>query len=169
MTGPLAPTNDRIWGPFRALVNLLVQPTRFYGTYEYTITSASSTAVSGTPNDTSLGLPSLNNVELRADSIATQTPTTGNLFHVIFVNGDPAKPKCSWTQPTAQSVTIGSTNITLATGSDYVALAGLVKGELTKIALALAGAAAPSGGGAVTYTNPYTTPGNVAASDVKAT
>jgi len=55
-----------------------------------------------------------------------------------------------------------------ASPTGFVALANLVSGELTKIKNALASAAAPSGGGPVTYGTPYTTVGNVAATVAKA-
>jgi hypothetical protein len=166
VTGPLVPTNDRIWGPFRALVNLLLQPTRFYGTYEYTITGTDGTTVNGTPNDPSLNLPSINGAELRADSIATQTPTVGNLCHIIFVNGDPARFKCSWCAPPPTAVSI-------AGGADYVALAGLVKDDFTILANAAAMTpAGPSEPGFKAFAAALVTanfPLPVAASKVKAT
>jgi hypothetical protein len=131
MTGPLAPTNDRIWGPFRSLVNLLIQPTRFYGTYEYTITGTNGTTVNATPNDPSLNLPSINGAELRADSIATQTPTVGNICHIIFVNGDPAKYKCSWSAPSPQSAAIAGGTSGVVRQSDAIGMGVLTAGPYT--------------------------------------
>ena len=72
----------------------------------------------------------------------------------------------------AHTITISSTAPHIALGtnpSDFVALASLVKQELTKIAAALAAATAPAGttGGPITYPGAaYTTPGNVASSEV---
>lgn len=146
MTGPLAPTTDRIWGPFRALVNLLIQPTRFYGTYEYTITGTDGSTVNGTPNDPSLNLPAINGAQLRADSIATQMPTVGNLCHIVFVDGNPAKFCCVWSAPSPESAAI------VGGGS-----ASARKGDEVTISVSqwnTAAPVAPSSGGAVTISSP---------------
>lgn len=69
-----------------------------------------------------------------------------------------------------QRIEIDSTSIVLGAGAtDYVALAAKVATELGNIATALSTATAPGGaGGPVTYGQPYTTPGSVAATLVKA-
>lgn len=104
-------TLDRIFEGFRSLVAKLLAPTKYYATYEYTITGTAGTTVDCTPNDTTKGLPALNSVELRADSIASQNPQTGNLCHIVFLNGDPTKPKCTWTQPNPTAAQLlGGTN-----------------------------------------------------------
>ncbi len=68
----------------------------------------------------------------------------------------------------AQQIRINGTNVSLgASASDFVALASLVKAELSKVVAALGSAAAPSGGGPVTYGHPYTTAGDVGSTLVK--
>lgn len=111
---------DRMWQYFRTLVRAELPELRFLGTYEYTILATDGSTVDGAPVDTSLGLPSLRQVELRADSIARQTPKLGDVCHVVFLNGDRTKPKCSWTAPDPTAVRIGPT------ASDFVALSSLV-------------------------------------------
>jgi hypothetical protein len=106
MTTLAADSLDRIWRGFRALVEILIAPTRFYGTYEYTIAGTDGTTVDATPNDTSTGMPPVTKAELRADTIATQKPTSGNLCHILFTDGNPAKPKCVWCQPSPQNAAI---------------------------------------------------------------
>ena len=97
---------DRIWESFRALVGLETAQMRFLGTYEYTIQATDGTTVDAASNDTSTGMPDVSRVELRADTIATQVPMVGNLCHIIFVDGNPAKPKCTWCQPAPVSAAI---------------------------------------------------------------
>jgi hypothetical protein len=143
-------TLDRIFSSFRSLIQKLLAPTRYYGTYEYTIVATDGTTVDGTPNDTTRGLPSLNKLELRADSIAAQTPQTRNLCHVIFVNGDPTKPKCTWTQP-------DPTSAQLLGGSNPVARLGDQVQVFLPPTLPIAGtlSGAPFTG-VITVTNPLT-------------
>lgn len=66
-------------------------------------------------------------------------------------------------------IRIGTTEIKIgAAASDFVALKSLVETELNKIKTALSTAAAPSGGGPVTYGTPYVSVGSVGASLTKA-
>jgi hypothetical protein len=97
---------DRLWDSFKRLVGVEIESTRYHGTYEYIITATDGVTVDAAPNDTTTGMPALNKVELRADAIATQTPTVGNICHVIFADGNPAKPKVTWCRPAPQSVAI---------------------------------------------------------------
>ena len=121
MTPPATPL-DRLWAGFRTLVLALTAPTRFYATYEYTITATDGTTVDATPNDTTTGMPPVNKAELRADTIGVQTPAVGNLCHIIFTDGNPAKPKCSWCQPQPTSVVVGAGATTLARGPSVAQL-----------------------------------------------
>jgi Phage protein Gp138 N-terminal domain len=81
---------------------------------------------------------------------------------IVGKDGDPAQIRMS-----AGSIQLGNA------GGDFVALANLVKGELTKIASAMASGtvvmAAPGGAAVpVVYGAEYTTPGNVASALIKA-
>lgn len=108
MSGGLLPViaRDRIWEAFRALVRLETQQARYLGTYEYTIQATDGATVDATANDTSTGMPDVSRAELRADTIATHVPTVGNLCHITFVDGNPAKPKCTWCQPAPASAAV---------------------------------------------------------------
>ena len=93
----VVPTRDRLWDPFRRLVALLVAPTRFYGRYRYTISNPTKATVDASPVDSTLGLPSLQGVQLNSDAIFTYLPTSGAECHIQFLDGNPALPRCVWT------------------------------------------------------------------------
>lgn len=104
----LTGTTDRLLGALEALIGRQVAPTRFYGRYEYTISNPSTTTVDcdPAPGALGLGLPSLQNVPIDADSISTYVPPSGGLCHIMFVNGLPTRPICVWTAGTATMVNI---------------------------------------------------------------
>lgn len=124
MTQPQTPTPlDRLLNALRSIIRGEFPTITFFGTYEYAITATDGTTVDCTPTDPSISLPALNKVPLRADAIATQTPTPGALCHVLFANGDPSKPYCVWTQPSPASATIGAqaTSVTIGEGATTLA------------------------------------------------
>lgn len=144
---------DRLWDAFRQLVGLVEVRTKFYATYEYTIQATDGLTVDVTPNDTTQGLPAMNKVQLRADTLASQTPKTGNLAHVIFANGDAAKPVCVWCQPNATKASVLGGSQAIARQGDscssnlpvgYTFVAGVL------------GLVAPPGGGPVTGVGNFT-------------
>jgi hypothetical protein len=98
LTTALAPAGDRVLGPIQQLVESRVAPTRFYGRYEYTISNPTPNTVDGTPTDTSIGLPDVQNVPIRTSSLATYTPPAGGLCEIQFTNGQPTRPVCVWTE-----------------------------------------------------------------------
>lgn len=108
---------DRVLRPIRSLVQKELAPLRFFGRYEYTISNPTSTTVDGYPTDTTLGLPDVQNVPLRASSIASVTPTAGALCHIMFLDGRPTEPVCVWCQADAS---IGPSAVTLAPQSSPV-------------------------------------------------
>lgn len=114
-------TGDRVLGPFQQMVERQVSPLRFFGRYEYTISNPKPTSVDGTPTDTSLGLPELQNVPIRGSSLASYVPPDGGLCEIQFVNGQPTRPVCVWTQADS---TAGPTEITIGpqgTGANGIA------------------------------------------------
>jgi hypothetical protein len=147
MSGGILPAiaRDRIWEAFRALVKLETQQARFFGTYEYTIQATDGNTVDATSNDTETGMPDVSGAELRADTIATQTPTVGQLCHIIFVDGNQAKPKCVWCQPAPQSAAIAGGGAGVARNGDEI--------TITSIQWTAASPVAPSGGGPVTISS----------------
>jgi hypothetical protein len=103
-------TEDRVIGPLNAVIDARVAPTRFYGRYEYTISNPSTSTVDGSPTDTTLGLPDLQNIPLDADSISSYSPANGGTCHIMFLNGQATQPICVWTSgnPTMASLLGGS-------------------------------------------------------------
>ena len=105
---------DRVLGPIQALIDSRVAPTRFYGRYAYTVSNPSDTTVDAAPVNPSLGLPDLQNVPLRADSIASFTPSDGCACDVMFLDGLPTQPVCVWCEADSNNgpatVTIGPQN-----------------------------------------------------------
>lgn len=106
-----APLRDRVLGPLQQIVERQVAPLRFFGRYEYTISNPSGTTIDGAPTDTTIGLPDVQNVSVMADSIASYSPPDGGLCHIQFVNGDPTKPVCVWTEASSSN---GPDNLAIA-------------------------------------------------------
>lgn len=113
LTGITSPNGmeDRVLGPFQRVIQKEIAPLRFFGRYSYKIVNPSSTTIDGTPVDTTLGLPDVQNVPITADSLATYTPPSGGVAHVQFVNGDPTQPICVWTESDSSN---GPDNVTFA-------------------------------------------------------
>lgn len=118
-----AGTLDRLWDAFRKLVSAEVSQVRWNGTYEYTITATNGTTIDATPTDTELGLPGISSVQLRADSIATQTPTVGNTAHIVFLGGKLSRPVCVWTEPVGVSASLVGGGQPVARQGDFVSSA----------------------------------------------
>jgi hypothetical protein len=104
-------TQDRVLGPLQQIVQKELAPAKFFGRYSYTISNPSGTTIDGSPTDTTLGLPDVQNVPLTGDSLASYTPPSGGVAHIQFVNGDPTQPVCVYTEADS---TNGPTDITLA-------------------------------------------------------
>lgn len=68
------------------------------GVYEYSIFASDGTTVDAIPTS-AVGLPSVNKVPLRSSAIGPLNPVTGKLCHIVFVNGDPRRPVCTWCEP----------------------------------------------------------------------
>ena len=91
---------DRLWQSFRALVVAEIRATVGYpGTYEYSIIRADGSTVDATPTNTTIGLPSINNLPLRTSPIGPLTPSKDRLCHVVFLSGDARAPRVTWVQP----------------------------------------------------------------------
>lgn len=96
-------TGDRVLGPVQALVDQRTAPLRFFGRYEYVISNPKPTTIDGTPVDTALGLPDLCGVPIQSDALASYVPPDGGRAHVMFLDGQPTKPVCVWTQADASA------------------------------------------------------------------
>lgn len=97
-------SNDRTLDSLRAIIDAEIRAVVGYpGTYEYVVVAGSSDAISADPVDDSIGLPGLNQVSMRALSIGGVTPLPGTQCHIVFLNGDLRKPRCTWVEPSAGS------------------------------------------------------------------
>jgi hypothetical protein len=113
-------SGDRVLGPIQQLVQKELQPARFYGRYEYTVSNPSATTVDAEPTDPALGLPDLQSVPLTADALASYTPAANATCHIMFVNGLPTKPVCVWTDQTPTKAQILSGGQPVARLGDQV-------------------------------------------------
>jgi hypothetical protein len=114
-------TADRVLGPIQQVIQKEIAAHKFFGRYEYTISNPQPTTIDGAPVDTALGLPELTSVPLMGDALASYTPPDGGKAHVMFLDGNPAKPVCVWTEVSSKN---GPTAITIApqgTGANNVA------------------------------------------------
>jgi hypothetical protein len=114
-------TGDRVLGPVQQLVDSRVAPLRFFGRYAYTISNAKATTIDGAPVDTTLGLPDLCGVPIRGSSLASYVPPNGGQADIQFLDGQPTKPVCVWTQADASA---GPTEIVVGpqgTGANGIA------------------------------------------------
>lgn len=80
----------------------------YCGTYEYTCNGVNGDGtINGSPTDSTVPLPALNNVPLRSSTIGgSSKPTAGNKFLVRFINQDPSRPIVVGCDPLVESVTI---------------------------------------------------------------
>lgn len=88
---------DNLTASFDAIVQKQIAPTRYYGRYSYTISNPSPTTIDASPVNQRIGLPDLQNVPIRADSISTYTPPDGGACDIMFLDGVPTQPICVWT------------------------------------------------------------------------
>jgi len=97
MSEPIEPTlNDRLMTAIRAIIRSEMPQFTYAGTYEYNCNGINGDGtVNGTPVDSSVPLPGLNYIPVRAPSTGgTSKPATGNKMLIRFVNCDPTRPIC---------------------------------------------------------------------------
>lgn len=106
MSAPVQPTvKDRLLTAFRALVRAEFPQYNYFGIYEYSVTAVNANplallvtlatsvvSIDATPVDTTIPLPSISNLIIKA--IVKTKPTVGDICHIMFANGDPSKPIC---------------------------------------------------------------------------
>lgn len=146
---------DRLAASINALIDRKLAPTRFFGRYSYTISNPTESTIDGTPNDKTLGLPEIQGAPLASDSIATYLPPGGGECHVMFVDGNPTKPRCVWTegQPTQAEILGGPTPIARIGDTTQTMVTGLG----TALATCLFQFVGPTGvGGSMLVGSPYT-------------
>jgi hypothetical protein len=117
---------DRLMAPLRTLFAEMIAPTRFYGTYEFTIATATSTTCTGAPTDASQGLPPMAGWPMRGGVCGeSSTPTPGSLCEVIFVNGDRGRPEVvRVVGPPLRASLDATAELDLGASSPLVAVAG---------------------------------------------
>jgi hypothetical protein len=96
MTNPTS--DDRLLQWFRALVRSVFPRMQYTGVFDYVITGVNGEAPSFTldvaPADASIGLPTLNAVEILSSvSSMTATPSTGMACLLVFLDANPSKPR----------------------------------------------------------------------------
>lgn len=137
---------DNLTASFDAIVQKNVAPTRFHGRYKYTVTNPNASTIDCDPVNESIGLPNLQNVPLRGDSVSSYIPPSGSECHIMFLDGVPTQPICVWTAGNATSVQIGGGNTPIALEGSEVTISVIQWNAATPTA--------PSSGGAVTISNP---------------
>lgn len=121
-----APEQDRLLANVLELVRSEFPKATYQGTYEYAVQAiaADGSTADLSPTDTTLTLPSIVKCPVRL-STATAKLSTGSLVLVAFVNGNPARPAIVGGS--------GVTELDLAGGADFVALASLVAADLATL------------------------------------
>ena len=138
MSAVIPPTSlDRLMTAIRLLIRAEVPQNTYFGVYEYSIQNVTGQTVDAAPTDTTISLPTINNLPIFPSVLAEQVSgiSTGSLCLVRFVNADPSRPEvCSITNistnatvDATDTVTLGSSNTTvvaLGGGSAPVARQG---------------------------------------------
>lgn len=84
---------NRLIAAIRRIIRSEFPNYTYIGIYEYSIQSASEMKVDAVPTDTTLSLPTINNLPLKSSILGEEvTPTPGKLCHVMFLNGSPSRP-----------------------------------------------------------------------------
>ncbi len=84
---------DRFISSIRRIIRSEFPDYKYAGVYEYAIQSAESMKIDADPTDTTIGLPSIKNIELKPSIIGEEvTPTVGKTCLVMFVNRQPSRP-----------------------------------------------------------------------------
>lgn len=130
---------DRFLGALSSFIARKVAPTRWHGRYEYRISNPSEATIDATPVDDSIGLPELQGVPIEADAISLYSPPADGLCHIMFINGDPARPSCVWTEgnPTLAQLLSGT--------NPAAKLGDTVQSMISGTSLVLGGALAVTG------------------------
>ena len=139
----LTGTTDRLLGPLRAFIAAQLAPTRFYGRYAYTIVDATTATVDCTPVNPMAGLPSLRDVPLVGDSIASYLPAPGSTCRIMFVDGVPTQPECVWTSGPPVTVAIGEAPEPLALAAPSIAATAVIAGALATVGAGLVASPSP--------------------------
>jgi hypothetical protein len=129
---------NRVASSLEAVIARQIEPLRFFGRYEYSISAPTPQTVDVTPTDKGLGVPEYQMVPLTSDSIADYDPPAGGLCHVQFVNGLRSRPIVVWTDGDA-------TSAQLLGGSVPVALQGSTCTVLWPGAIPVDGVITPPG------------------------
>jgi len=94
MTTPVTAA-DRTLAAMRALIASVFPSLRFYLAHEYSVQGSDGATFSGVPTDPTFS-PALPTRVPYSPSLAGSSAVVPNgaLAHVVFINGDPSKPRC---------------------------------------------------------------------------
>ena len=155
---------DRLLTAIRLILRAEVPAFTFFGTYEYSIQSVSGQTVTAAPTDTTLPLPSIQNLPIQPSVFAEGVTgiQSGQTCLVQFVNADPTRPEVvslsqlstTSTLDATGSVTIGSVSTTsVALGGGTAPIARM--GDLVTLILPLP-APPPTISGTINGAIPFT-------------
>ena len=114
MSEPLPPNVlDRILAALRKLIVQECPQITYEGIWEYSVTSVNGDdTVNGTPTDSTIPLPSLNNVPVGGLALGgTSTPSIGSAFLVEFLNADGSKYVIVSAAPAVSVANVDATDI----------------------------------------------------------
>lgn len=100
---------DRLLTAIRLIIRAELPQLTFFGTYEYSIQSASGSTVDCAPVDTTISLPSMTGVPLISSLQGQVVVPNQGLCRIRFINGDPSQPICVGIASLASSMTIDAT------------------------------------------------------------
>lgn len=184
--GTTEPIGDRAFGALRRLIRSATRQTDYYRMVEYKVSKVDTGYLDVRPMRSGVGLPDLTNVPTRPGVPGGGgDPVVGSSVLVAFADGVPTRPMIvaydgeaanGWKPTKARLnattlVEIGkdAATVELAGGSDFVALAQLVKSELQTFAGLYNNHDHIETGGTTNAPTATYTPGDVKASKVKAT
>ncbi len=92
-------SQDRIAQYLLDIIRAEFPAATYAGVWEYIVQDTDGSVVSASPSDTSIPLPDLVDVPLRANPIGGVTPAVGSTCLVAFINADPTRPIILSTTP----------------------------------------------------------------------
>lgn len=108
---------DRLAADMMSLVRETFPSLTFLGTYEYVVQASGGYV----PVDTSLGLPSISNADMRIP-LATVTLKAGDSIRIRFADGRPWRPEICDAPASSTAINVGNSGASAARVGDQVAI-----------------------------------------------